>query len=611
MTTSREVAAWYEARAVDHDRRAAAAGRRASTLSNARLGAFAALILAAAWLATTASRALPAIATAAAFTAFVLLVVLHRRARGVWRHARSLGALHRRGIARVHRDWGALGAPALVPPAGHPYARDLDVLGDGASLFALLDVVSAWPGRPTLSAWLLAPAPDADAIRARQRAAAELAARVELRHELALAAADAGSVRGEDVARFADWAAAPGWLATRPHVRWAARILPIAFLALALLAIRGLVPWTIAALPLFAAVLFITTERSRIEASFGGAMLRATGLRRQRALLALVRDASFDAPLLQALQSRIAAGGGAARQLRRLESVLSLAEVRYSPMLHGPLQLLLLWDVHVVARLERWQRTAGAHVRDWLAALGEVEALAALGTLAFDNPDWCFPDVLDERIVVSGEAVGHPLLAPDVRVANDVSVGPPGTLLVVTGSNMSGKSTLLRAIGLDAVLALAGGPVCARRFSLPLLDLWTSARIDDSLAQGMSLFMAELKRLQAIVEAARAPARPRPMLYLLDEILHGTNTAERQIAARTILHHLLRSGAIGAVTTHDLTLAAEPALADAARFVHFTEQFTRTTDGPRMAFDYRLRPGLATSTNAIRLLEMLGLADGG
>jgi DNA mismatch repair ATPase MutS len=176
---------------------------------------------------------------------------------------------------------------------------------------------------------------------------------------------------------------------------------------------------------------------------------------------------------------------------------------------------------------------------------------------------------------------------------------------------MSGKSTLLRAIGLNAVLALAGGPVCARRMTLPVLDIWTSIRVEDSLAEGVSLFMAELQRLKAIVDAARDVQRRRPMLYLLDEMLHGTNTAERQVAARTILGHLIHSGTIGAVTTHDLTLAADGALAGAAVDVHFTESFARTAEGERMTFDYKLRPGLATSSNAIRLLEMLGLAAGG
>jgi DNA mismatch repair ATPase MutS len=231
--------------------------------------------------------------------------------------------------------------------------------------------------------------------------------------------------------------------------------------------------------------------------------------------------------------------------------------------------------------------------------------------LAHDNPAWRFPELDEHADRLTAVALGHPLLPAATRVANDVTVGPPGTLLLVTGSNMSGKSTLLRAIGLNVVLAQAGAPVCAERLTMPLVEVRTSIRLADSLERGVSLFMAELERLKEIVDAARETARPRPLLYLLDEILHGTNTAERLIAARAVLGHLVRAGAIGAVTTHDLTLAADGALAAASHPVHFTEQVT-TGNGDvasAMTFDYRLRPGLATSTNALKLLALVGLAE--
>jgi DNA mismatch repair ATPase MutS len=253
---------------------------------------------------------------------------------------------------------------------------------------------------------------------------------------------------------------------------------------------------------------------------------------------------------------------------------------------------------------------SGAHARDWLAALGEAEALSALATLAYDNPRWVIPELIEHGDArIDARSLGHPLLSARMRVSNDIAVGPPGTFVLVTGSNMSGKSTLLRAIGTNVVLAQAGGPVCADEMQLTPVDVWTSIRIDDSLEAGVSLFMAELRRLKRIVDAARDPARPRPLLYLLDEILHGTNTAERRIAARRVVNHLVQAGAIGAVTTHDLTLAEDPSLDAAAQRVHFTERF-ETRDGvTAMTFDYRLRPGLATSANALKLLAMIGLGD--
>jgi DNA mismatch repair ATPase MutS len=204
--------------------------------------------------------------------------------------------------------------------------------------------------------------------------------------------------------------------------------------------------------------------------------------------------------------------------------------------------------------------------------------------------------------------LGHPLLPDTVRVVNDVELGPSGTFLLVTGSNMSGKSTLLRAVGINVALAQAGGPVCARALSLPSVRLWTSMRVQDSLAAGVSFFMAELLRLRAVVQAADADGPP--VLYLLDEILQGTNTAERQIAARRVILHLVRQGALGAVSTHDLTLLAEDAPAElvaSARQVHLRETVVDDIAGPRMTFDYTVRPGPATSTNALLLMRIVGL----
>jgi DNA mismatch repair ATPase MutS len=235
-----------------------------------------------------------------------------------------------------------------------------------------------------------------------------------------------------------------------------------------------------------------------------------------------------------------------------------------------------------------------------------------LATLHFDHPGWNFPQ-LDDGPAGAGPCVeaanlAHPLLPPDRAVGNDVVVGPRGTFLLVTGSNMSGKSTLLRALGVNCVLAQMGAPVCGDRLRLPPLTIAASMRVQDSLAQGVSYFMAELHGLKAVVDLAEnRRTAGTPVLYLLDEILQGTNTAERQLAARHIIRRLVDTGAIGAVSTHDLALAGAPELADAAVAVHFTESFTRGPAGPAMHFDYKLRQGVATSTNALKLMEIVGL----
>ncbi|MBL9123389.1 MAG: hypothetical protein JNG90_07130, partial [Planctomycetaceae bacterium] len=307
-------------------------------------------------------------------------------------------------------------------------------------------------------------------------------------------------------------------------------------------------------------------------------------------------------------------GGGAHAELAHLGRIMDLANLRFSAMVYGVVQALTLWDLHVLVRIERWQARSGQYAARWFAALGRLEALAGIASLAHDQPDWTFPLVRTEaegEALIAARQLGHPLLADAARVANDVSVGPPGSFLLVTGSNMSGKSTLLRAIGTNVVLAQAGAPVCAASLSLPPLRLATSMRVQDSLEDGVSFFLAELKRLKEAVDAARdgEGRHGQRLLYLFDEILQGTNTVERQIAVRTVLKHLLAQGAIGAISTHDLDLAHSAELADAAQPVHFRESFVDDAGGRRMTFDYQLRPGVATTTNALKLLEMVGLAE--
>jgi DNA mismatch repair ATPase MutS len=319
--------------------------------------------------------------------------------------------------------------------------------------------------------------------------------------------------------------------------------------------------------------------------------------------------ADFRDPLLGELQERLGAGPRAApSMLRRLGRLTGMA-IPPSSVLYVPIRALTLWDVHVLFALERWKREGGHDARRWLVTLGEAEALSSLAGLRHDNPDWTFPTIDQGDDTFRATLLGHPLLHADARVRNDVTIGPPGTFLLVTGSNMSGKSTLLRAVGVNTVLAQAGGPVCADALSLPPVEPWTSARVQDSLERGVSFFLAELQRLKLIVDAAtraRDHGGPR-VLYLLDEILQGTNTAERSVAARRVIAYLVEQGAIGAVSTHDLALADDPRLAPAATTVHFTDTVGEGPDSPPMSFDYRLRPGVATTTNALRLMRLIGL----
>jgi hypothetical protein len=619
--TAAEIANRYRERAAWHISQADRARTRSDRIGYLRLSTFLALVLAIGWLVTAPVRLtlLAAITALAALVAFIALLLAHRRARRTLVYHENARAYHELGERRIERDWAALPLapvpPGLDVPPSHPYAADLDITGR-ASLFQLLDVVSPAPGRPALLATLLEPAPTETEIRDRQSAVAELTHLENIREELGVFARLAAGAHPRSLDRFLQWSESQPKLLDSPPLVWIARLITAATIVTLLLSGLGILSSWVWLASATIGLAITRSIKDRLTDAMQIAEIRSDVLRHYGDMLAIVERQQGQARRLVEIRERVTAQGAASAHLASLRRIMAWAEVRYSPMLHAALQWLFMWDVHIVARLEEWQRLAGTRTRVWMASLGEFEVLAAFATLWHDNPDWTLPEISDSgkkeearEPTIEAVALGHPLLPEATRVANDVTVGPPGTVLLITGSNMSGKSTLLRAIGVNVVLAQAGAPVCAERFLTPLIAVHTSIRIQDSLEQGISLFMAELKRLKAIVEAARVPGRDRTLLYLLDEILHGTNTAERRIAARMVIGHLIEAGAIGAVTTHDLSLAAEEPMASAAQLVHFTEHFDRSpsSDRPTMSFDYRLRPGLATSANALALVELIGL----
>lgn len=542
---------------------------------------------------------------------FVVLVIRHERVKKALRHSEALARLNEEGPLRIARDWDRLPGADVGPiDARHPYAIDLDVFGR-ASLFQLTgSVVGTAPGRATLATWLLTPAPP-DEVRARQAAVRELAPMTDLRDEVAVRGRLQTRVRAEDVAHFLDWAEGEPWLLRNMWVLWLARLLAVANIGLAAADLFGWIEPPLWIFTVLAGLAMTRLASRRLYGTFGRAFSREGAFREYGELFRIVAEAHLAEPRLQDIQHALSSGGEPAhRRMRRLERIMELADLRHSGMFHFPIHALTLWDFHVLHALEKWQQASGPEARRWLDALGEFDALAGLATLSHDHPTWAFPEIVEGgSTIVDGRALGHPLLSPDARVDNDVTVGPPGTVLLVTGSNMSGKSTLLRAIGSNVVLAQAGAPVCAESLRLPPVAVWTSMRVQDSLSRGVSYFMAELQRLKQVVDAARSAAddAPRTVLYLLDEILHGTNTAERQIAAQRVISFLVERGAIGAVSTHDLALADAPELQEALRPVHLTETVERENGRMVMSFDYKVREGVAKSTNALKLMEIVGL----
>lgn len=532
--------------------------------------------------------------------AFAVLAVAHGR------HAIELTRLRRRqtyyddALARLEDRWqgrGVTGAP--VDATDHPYADDLDVFGAGG-LFDLLCTARTEHGRATLARWLLTPA-SPDAVGQRQAAVAELAGKAAFREDL--------TVLGPELHAAASTASVATWAAA--HSTAPASWLPIALVTMSAATIGGLAWWWRTETPpvwmstaLAAQTVVGVWLRPRVRVVIREVEARARDLGVAADLLARIAREPFEAPALRELQGRLlATGAAAAEEIARLQRLVELLTSRQNQFF-GPLSALLFWATHLAWAIDRWRARAGAHVAAWFEAVGEIEALAALATFAAERPDAVFPTLVDGSPSVRATTLAHPLLPSATAVGNDVALGGDAPhLLLVSGSNMSGKSTYLRAIGANVVLAQAGAPVCAAAMTLtPLMPAGT-LRIQDSLQAGRSRFFAEITKLRQIVDLARRPGGPGT-LFLIDEILSGTNSHDRQHGATGVLGGLVRLGAIGLATTHDLALTRlVDDLGPRAANAHFADRF----DGGGLVFDYRLRPGVVTTSNALALMQSIGL----
>lgn len=603
-TGDAEVLADYRSRAAAQRVLRDGADRRVRSTGRARLVVFVGGAIATA-LITSKSSGASIVVAAVATAGFIWLVRRHRRYVADARLHDALARACDDGVSRVERDWSRM--PTFDPPlaiAGHAFAADLNLFGD-VSLSRLLGPTSRLAGRRVLVEWLLADSPpDAASLRERQHAIAELAPLAGWREELGVIGARAGH-DAASIDHFLAWAESDAHKlpANAPTMARSLAVLTLAALALAVARPTLWQPLVV----LCVVNLGLTAKmKDRLQASLHGASSRALSLAGVADLFRHAQQTDWHTGELIRLRERLHAGQTAAA-FDRLASLAAWGDLRFSPLAHYILQMLVLWDIHVVHALDEWRAANGPHLRARLRALGELESYAALATLAHDNPRWTCPR-LEDSTRVDTRAMAHPLLSSTTRVANDVTLGPAGTFLLVTGSNMAGKSTLLRAIGLNVVLAQVGAPVCATAFSMPRVRLRTSIQIRDAIEAGLSLFMAELVRLKAIVEAARSPDGPM-LLYLADEMLHGTNADDRRIAVASVIGHLLRAGAIGAVATHDTAVMQDPSVAVAARPIHFVEQYRESPTGPVMSFDYRAHPGIATSRNALQLLALVGLGS--
>lgn len=532
---------------------------------------------------------------------FVLAVVAHLRVLTRLEGARIRKELHDRHSMRLTGEWTKFeNRGERLLPQRHAYAWDIDLVGQG-SLFQRIDVTRTLLGEHALGEWL-GRAATLDTIRARQLAVSELAQQVELRQELEAAARLAQGQDKLDGRGFREFAELPSYFAAHPWLTPVIFALPLTSLLCYVLGMLQRAPAALWLLPLCAQIALLWRSARAVRTAFDLAAARQGVAEAFEQMLIVVERARFESPLLRSIQQRLAVDGiPPSRHMRALKGWSSSAELRQQFLFYVLVNPLTLWDLHVLRGLERWNQRVGRRTGDWFAALGELEALSSLATLAFGDPDAHMPEVGPAGGPLTAQALGHPLLASESRVSNDLELAGPGCALIVTGSNMAGKSTLLRALGVNVALALAGGPVCAKALRVPLVRLRASMRADDSLESHASYFQAELLKLRTVVEQAELEP---PVLFLLDELLRGTNARARHVGARAVLLHLLKRSALGLVATHDVALSElEREYPGQIRNVHFTDVIE---DG-EMRFDYRLREGVVRTSNALRLLALAGI----
>ena len=526
---------------------------------------------------------------------FIALFILHERVLRRLKNDSRLQAYYSQGIARIENRWagaGETGERFLDPD--HPYARDLDIFGDG-SLFQLLCTARTRSGEETLAAWLKTAAPIPE-ILARQEAVKELAPKLDFRERLVLAGEDVRvNVHPHQLVTWAEGGAALG--------RSLIRIIALSLTTLWLLSLIAWWKWDWSAAAFLMTVVNFGVSyslRSRLNRAVAGIDKAQHELAILAAVLVQIEKETVTARKLKDLQTRLGRSGTlASKAIDDLSRRLAWYDSRHDWFLRV-LDPFIFWTPHCVAAIDAWRARHGAAIREWLAVTGEAEALSSFAVYAYEHPTDTLPQMVEDSPYFEAEALAHPLLARDKAVPNNIKLGRDLRLLVISGPNMAGKSTFIRSIGINAVLALSGAPVCSHRMALSRLQVTASICILDSLQGGLSRFYAEISRLKQIDELNKGSMS---VLFLLDELLSGTNSYDRRIGTESFVRSLLARGAIGLVTTHDLALAEIAQRIGSAANFHFEDAF----EHGNLHFNYKLTPGIVQTTNALLLMRSIGL----
>lgn len=486
-----------------------------------------------------------------------------------------------------------------INPA-HAYTSDLDIFGS-SSIFQFLTRTTSTRGGNLLASWLQSPA-DELIIKARQQAVKELAPKVVWRQDFAVQG-KMHTEKGKDLENFFQWLKSVDEFRISKILKLAVYILPVISLFASIYICFFYHPGILIGLILIQIIIVRsfskTAEMLHSQISHFSAIILSYS-----ALIRCVEDETFVSTELNRLRAVVTqtniTNTPASASLKSLSGLLKKFDLRNIPVFHLIFNYLSFWDIKQMVRLHRWKKANQEFIPSWIESISAFEALSSLATCSFNHPDWCMPSVGQAYFKLNAIDAGHPLIRSDKRVTNSLFISGPGEVILITGSNMSGKSTFLRTLGVNAVLSMAGSVVCAQEFMFSNCQIFTSLRVMDSLSEGTSSFYAELKRLETLIKMSRDG---KPVFFLLDEILRGTNSVDRYIGSEALIKQFIRNHTFGILASHDLGLAdlqeSQPAL--------LNYSFDVQVNGTELFFDYKLHPGKCTSLNASILMKKIGI----
>ena len=597
----------YTTRLAAFSRRIAALNQRHIYLGNAKLAAIVAG-LACLWLVVAKSMFAPYWLIAPAVV-YLALAITHEVILRAKKKAEIAADFYRRGIARIEDRWSGTGPTGdNFRERNYLYADDLDIFGKG-SLFQLLSQARLPMGEDQLAEWLCSPSPLPEILE-RQNLVAELRQNLDLREHLSIITE--GLWARLNPQTLLAWAEAdPALPRGTPPGIWRGIALAFALVAAAAIVLYFITHAYLLLLLVFAvSAVFRRWLQARAQQVMHGTACNAEGLLLFAQALERLERQSFASPKLAAMSALLRGGAANSAAVPASQAIRKLANIVYwidssDSLLGRILEWPFLYSIQVGYAAEAWRRRWGRELRAWVSCTGEMEALLSLAGYAYEHPTDPFPTFVDSQnheAEFHGQELGHPLIAAANCVHNSVSLDQDTRVMLVSGSNMSGKSTYLRTVGINTVLAMAGAPIRGKSLRLTPLALGTRIRGGDSLQEGRSNFYTEILHIRRVFE--RMKESQYPLLFLFDELLEGTNSKDRRIGAQSLLQVLLKNAAIGIVTTHDLALTEiGDAIGAPLRNMHFEDQ---VQDG-KMVFDYRLREGMVTKSNALELMRIVGL----